>query len=367
MKIGVLLPQSKMYPLLAKDFLDGLRFGLQQKNLDSSVEIIFYDTMDGSKLAHIQSGLQKLFLQDGVHLTIAFLGWDIVDQLKEVIGAYKKPCLVFNMGAKIASLSNELETANFFNRSSDLWKSLYKSGKWSAENLGKKLAVGAYFYEAGFDINNAFISGFEAAGGTVEVFHIAPSNPLPNDYEILMEKAKEVNAEVIFAAYSERDAVQFFNKYNALGSELPVMCVSTMLMESILDKLESRPDRIFSCGSWFESDPSEIGSKYENETGEKFTILNKMGCEAAEDLSWVLQNEELKIGNGPAISNHLTKRKRAVENDRIVCTRWSQEQGNWELILAENLDGSDAEELKDFSEKSALTGVSGWKQTYLVS
>lgn len=95
-KIGVLLPQSKAYPKIAKDFMKGLRLALND-SVDLKIEGIGFSNDSKS----IINSIEKLINQEGVELLTGLLGHYELDDICNYIENIEETLIFADMGAAI--------------------------------------------------------------------------------------------------------------------------------------------------------------------------------------------------------------------------------------------------------------------------
>ena len=73
MKIGVLLPTSKLYPTLMVDFAAGLRMASAEFKSEDEIELVFESIHQGTDKNLILNGINKLVIQHQTEVNIPFL------------------------------------------------------------------------------------------------------------------------------------------------------------------------------------------------------------------------------------------------------------------------------------------------------
>ena len=180
MKLGILLPTSKLYPSLQIDFTAGIRMAIAEFGLEEEIEFVFESIHQGTDKNLILNSVNKLVLQHQTDVNILFSNFLLMEDISSSLNALEKPLILTNMGGNLPSY---LEPGEFiFTNSFGLWESAFLSAKWAVNKFGKKTAHGSYFYEAGYNMYSAFCKGLEEAQGEVVFNQISEFNPDPNDF-----------------------------------------------------------------------------------------------------------------------------------------------------------------------------------------
>lgn len=287
MKIGLALPNSSMYPMLAKDFVTGVRHASSAFE-DSDVRLLIEGIGSASDQGVIESALNKLVLQEDCDAIILFANNFMLEQILPKVNGFKVPTIVTNMGG---NMINHFGTSEYvFTNSFGLWESAHMAAYFGYQNFGRKMAHGAHFYEAGYRLYESFFMGLEQIRGEVVYNLISKFEPDPNDFETLIYNTAKNEADFIFALYSDRDAVSFLNKLSNLEENgvHPIVASGVMLDKEILEKVNGTPKNFFNLTSWHPSLSSEqnraVCSEFEEQTGSVMNYFSLLGYECGGSL-----------------------------------------------------------------------------------
>jgi branched-chain amino acid transport system substrate-binding protein len=251
LKIGILLPISRIYPLLGENLLAGLSlyFDLhQKKNRNYQVQLI----PEKIGMAH-GSTYQKacrLVRDAQVHLVVGVISSETAAQLRNLFYENRIPLIVSNAGANAVSTSDH--NPYVFYNSLSYWHANWAAGAWAAQELGKKAVVATSFYDSGYDALNAFRLGFEAAGG--EIARVAVTHGPGQDKELssLPDLIRQARPDFMYALYGGKMAEDFCQAFSesGLNRSIPLACSGFMVEDSILPQLGTEVLDVKSVFSW---------------------------------------------------------------------------------------------------------------------
>jgi branched-chain amino acid transport system substrate-binding protein len=295
MKLGLLLPTSKMYPTLMIDFSAGVRMAISEFGMENEIELIFESIHQGTDKNLVLNSVNKLVLQHQTEVNILFSNFLLMEDIASSINALQRPTLLTNIGANIPNLfdSGDYILSNSF----CLWESAHLAGKWGTKKFGKKSAHGSYFYEAGYNLYGSFCRGIAEENGEIIFNQISDFNPDPNDYQNFMKQMTVETPDFLYMLYSERDAVNFLNNLSKSPENgmYPIVTSGVLLNDEVLNKVEDTPKNIYNVTSWDVSDTSdnnkEFVSTYKNQTGNAPNHFALLGYECAAAILSAMQEE----------------------------------------------------------------------------
>lgn len=284
MKIGILLPTSKLYPSLMMDFAAGLRLALFESQLENEVELVFESVNHTTDRNQVMNVMNKMVLQHLTDVNILFINYLLLDDIAESINALGRPTIVTNMGG---NLPYTLQHGEFiFINDFDLCRSAFLSARWGVQKFGKKVAHGSYFYEAGYGMYNTFMKGLNHAEGEIIFNQISELNPDPNDFSSFMLQMKAETPDFLYMLYSERDAVDFLNKLNQSeeNGQYPIVTSGVLLNDEVLEKVTGNPKGIYNFATWDVSETSDANKKfvenYKEQTGKSPNYFSLLAYES---------------------------------------------------------------------------------------
>ncbi len=296
MKIGILLPTSKLYPSLMVDFAAGARMALAQFDLSNDVEFVFESIQQGTDKNIVLNAVNKLVLQHQTDVNILFSNYLIMEDIASSLNALQTPLIVTNMGGNPPVL---FDTGEYlFLNSFGLWESAIKSAQWAVEKFGPKVAHGSYFYEAGYGIYSSFCKGLQDAGGEIIFNQVSEFNPNPDDFSIFEKQMDVETPNFLYMLYSERDAVGFLNKFNSspMNGKYPVVTSGVLISDEILEKVNGIIKDVYNISSWDDSDdhPENIlfKEKFESLNGKKPNYFALLGYECVGLVGAAMNNEK---------------------------------------------------------------------------
>ncbi|NHN28094.1 ABC transporter substrate-binding protein [Flavobacterium jejuense] len=288
MKLGLLLPTSKIYPTLSIDFMSGLRLAFKEQKSED-IEILYQGIENGGNKDLITNELNKMVLQNQVDLNIVFANPIFTDEIANTTKALQRPVIITNMGANLPIF--KINSPYVLINSLNLWESAFSAASFGIKKFGKKVAHGSYFYEAGYQLYQSFVDGVIKNEGEIVFNQIADFNPDPNDFSTFMKKVREENPDFLYLLYSERDAISFLNKLvqSSENGLFPIVTSGVMLNEEIVSNVDGLPKNIFNVCSWDKSLKNHINDKFTSElkefTGKEANYFSLLGYECGMSIA----------------------------------------------------------------------------------
>ena len=163
MKIGIVLPQSTLYPLIGHQFTNGLRSCAALLEIpDIEIEFVIKDAGLGDDRS-ISEAANMLILQDQVDVITGLITNEAFGENRNLFHQTQVPVIAANLGAKVQH--GEEPSPYMFCTSLNLWQSCYFLGKWAVETYGKKTVLASSFYDGGYSMGFGFSEGFMGEGG----------------------------------------------------------------------------------------------------------------------------------------------------------------------------------------------------------
>lgn len=197
-KIGTLIPHSKSYPAMGKDFVNGLKLGVKNANFDCS--FIVEGIGLGADEKVIIDKAQKLTIQDDVSIITGLLGHIGIEELQEYVKNTEVMLLYSDLGATIPkSVKNNPWV---FCNSLELYLSAMLFGKNAVKWGYKNIALSSSYYDSGYGFTAALEKTLYQSGGAFSGHFTTPLHPRENESEIMSDFIKEVKPDAIFAFHS---------------------------------------------------------------------------------------------------------------------------------------------------------------------
>jgi hypothetical protein len=173
-KIGILLPQSKEYPKLAKEFLDGIKlyFSIHENNFScGKVELIVEDIGFGTERASLEK-TRKLLTLDEVTIIAGLMEFNTAIKIGEVAEIMDVPVLIGGLGETKIDVSKVPD--NLYFHSFMLWQSLFELGKYVGKHFPEDhLSVITSLFDVGYDSYRAFFLGLKSSASTEHTLFIS--------------------------------------------------------------------------------------------------------------------------------------------------------------------------------------------------
>jgi branched-chain amino acid transport system substrate-binding protein len=233
LRVGLLLPQSQIYPAIGANFRAGMDLFLAQRSsADRPISLIAHEYGTTPSVAIEQA--RELISTDQVELIVGSLSSGIAATLHPLLHERGMPLLVSNIGANMSR--DDRYSPYIIRNSFSYWQSSWALGRWAAGNLGKQAFVASSFYDSGYDSLYAFQLGFESAGGAITSTKVTHLPTDPGELHTLMAAIQQAQPDLVFAAYSGSQANDFVRAYadSGLSAHIPLLGSGFLVDESLL-------------------------------------------------------------------------------------------------------------------------------------
>lgn len=310
LKIGVLLPASGNYPGLSQSLLTGMQlyFDLVEPQPGGRpIQLIPQDNHLGFSLLETQKFLEE----DGLKLVTGIVNPRQIPLLHGLFEQHEAFFVATHAGENL--WRPEANSANVFHVTLQYWQANWALGYWAATNLGRKALLVSSFYESGFDARYAFQLGFEAGGGEISrvVLTHLPGDPAEFDITSLAQAVDAASPDLIYAAYSGPEAVEFTQAYAASGlaARVPLVGSSFLTEESLLEAQGAAALGIKTAGAWASNlearETRAFVTVYQAQTGQPPGPFALLGFEAARVMAGALRASGGEIENNAAFRKAL--------------------------------------------------------------
>ena len=213
-KLGILLPYSKVYQQLGEDITSGMVLYFESVGFKAggrSITMIREDEEVDPQVA-LRKG-RKLIENDNVDILAGLVASPAAVALRDTVHNSKTLLVIANAGANVVTRARR--SPYIFRASFSNWQTSYPIGKWFYDNVARSCLVGAADYAAGHEDIDAFKQSYLAAGGKV-VAEVYP--PLNNtDYGPYITQMQKAKPEAIFVFFAGSDAARFVIQATAFG------------------------------------------------------------------------------------------------------------------------------------------------------
>jgi len=317
-KIGVLLPYSKAYPKMGKDFMNGLNLIFSRReDIQLNVEGIGI----GNDPKGIINSCQKLINQESVDIITGLLGHWGISEICDFVEGMDETMIYSDLGATIPlSLKNR---KGIYCNSLELSKSIAELGGYFVKNGIKDIATSTCYYEAGYDFIEAMERGIHLSTDTEFAGHfITPLHPRENEADLMAKFVEDTNPDVIFGFHNSIYAQEHasYLKKNSVHKSIPMYTTPFSVEENIWTEHGDLLDGIQCVSSWFPELETPQNSTfielYKKEFGKPPSIFALLGYENGLliDRFFVNSNSkttkltDLKGPRGKLTINHETNR-----------------------------------------------------------
>lgn len=358
--IGVLLPQSKAYPKIAKDFVRGLRLAVKD-SVELKIEGIGYS--NDPKI--IINSIQKLVNQDDVALLTGLLGHFGIEEICNYVEEIEETLIYADIGATMPPNLNNRK--GIICNSLGLVDSIHKLGKHLVSKGNTSIGVSTCYNDAGYDFIKSLENSIYDLGGQFSGHFITPLHPRENEAELMSNFTKEANHNAIFCSHNgifAKEHATFLNE-NKIHKNTPIYGTQFSFSDDIIDQYADEFDGIKIISSWLPSLNNEENHKFVQDYSTKHdnipSVFSLLGYENGLIINHQLQQNKEKdsalIGPRGSLS---TKNK----NNRITSPSYLWEikhdkKGNYQF-LKEIKESSKLEE-----NVSNSSSINGWYNAYL--
>lgn len=374
--IGVLLPHSKTYPTMGKEYLNGLKLGLgsSKSNCAFSIEGIGV----GGDEKDLIDKAQKMVMQDDVQVITGLLGHVGIEKLVEYVKSMEVVLLYSDLGATIPLLTQHNEWS--FCNSFELYKSAMLFGKYAPIWGYNNIAISSCYYDSGYGMISALEKTLYEAGGSFSGHFITPLHPRENEKDLMSEFVEAIKPDALYTIHSgvfAKEHVSFLAK-NKIEEKQPVFSCPFGVDLNLINENKQSLVGSKCISPWFIEEERQSNSVfielYFETYGKLPTPFALLGYENGLALNagmGILENENLDI-------NHLknTLLKINIEGPRgeiefvPVLNRTSYKQYLWEITENKREYKKEKRNKIDLElEGTILTSLTkqngGWTNAYL--
>jgi branched-chain amino acid transport system substrate-binding protein len=216
LRVGVLLPQSQLYPMIGANFRAGMELYQAQSRGSQLSRPLTLQVQEYGMLPSVAlEQAQALIANQQVDMIVGSLSSGTAATLHPLLHERQMPLLVSNIGANLSR--TDRQSPYIVRNSFSYWQSSWALGRWAAGNLGRRAFVASSFYDSGYDSLYAFQLGFESAGGAIQSTRVTHRPADTSSLEALMGDIRRARPDLVFAAYSGPQASDFVRAYAQAG------------------------------------------------------------------------------------------------------------------------------------------------------
>ncbi len=312
LKIGVLLPYSKVYALLGEGITNGMNLYFESIGnaiAGRKIELIKEDEENDPQVSLRKA--RKLIEQDKVDLMTGLVSSAVAYAVRDLVHQNKKILVISNAGAN--DLCRKLKSPYVFRVSFSNWQPNYPMGEWIAKNVSKKIFVSGPDYAAGKEQIGAFKESFLAAGGTL-LGELYP--PFPNtDYGPFLTKIADAKPEASYSFYSGSDAVAFVKQFDEYGLKKSVKLTGSgfMVDNDVLPAQGKSALGAITGLHWADTLDNPENKKFMEDYQKKFNALPTSFSVQGFDAARVIHESLQKLNGDTSDSDKIAKAMETVK------------------------------------------------------
>lgn len=207
-KIGVLLPISEYYTVLASDFLNGLKWSFSTNDLP--IPTLLFEGIGIGTNDNILRTAEKMIIQEEVDVAVGFCGINHLEKLSGLFKAYQKSFIHTDMGANIYDPT--LKNDYLIHQTLNMWEAMYYAGNYAVENIGRNVSTTASFYEAGYQLFYAFFNGVTQNGGNIVHNHVVGADYKNYDFGRMITDVRNTSPDVALNLFSYKEGEIAYQK-----------------------------------------------------------------------------------------------------------------------------------------------------------
>ncbi len=249
--IGVLLPESTLYPGMGKSWIAGAQLILDQgDSFAGHCRIILVPEDTGFTTGTAIGAIKKL-IKDRIKIITGMISPCMASGLQNLFDKNQVFLIMGSLGANVSP--PVLNSPFIFRHTLNTWQGAWAMGEWAARELGSRGMIISSFYESGFDTLQAFRSGFEFGNGDILESFVTDA-PIGGAGQLkhALDKIRKKKPDLVFAAFSGKPAAQFLKAYADYGLAEMIPLIGTgMMTDSVLLKSGTYPPvNILTPSAW---------------------------------------------------------------------------------------------------------------------
>ncbi|MES2611706.1 MAG: ABC transporter substrate-binding protein [Pseudomonadota bacterium] len=254
LRVGMLLPEGRVYPLLGAQLMAGAQAFAQQQA--SGPQLRFTPIAYGSRSSQAQRAAEELLATGQVDVLAGFVDTGtLAAPWEPLLERYQVPLLVGDTGAN--ALNPQARSPWVMHNSLGYWQAAWAAGRWAAKALGPRAIVAVGPADSGFDHLPAFERGFSSAGGRVQTTVFTRAADGTSQLDALARLVSQTRPDLVYALDSgvRADAFQQFWSRSDVAGHVPLVA-GGMLAETMAAASRAQPfglgARIWATRPWQE-------------------------------------------------------------------------------------------------------------------
>lgn len=310
MKIGILLPQSKQYPSLDRDFMRGMKLN------DLNVKFFIESIGIGADEKIIIEKMQKLSLQEDISIFIGFLGHRNIQSVYDYASNHNLFLLATDMGSTLPYALPKKQ--GVYINSFGIAESSYHLGAYFASQNYKNIATSSSYYDSGYGINQAIEMALYQNDSQFSGHYITPLNPRENEADCMQETLAPLKPDAIFAFHSgiyAEEHASYLTK-NKLTQDYPFYFTYFSISDKIKEENREALKNTMIVSSWSDSLRSKKNLSFVEKHKAIFhqapNIFGLLGYETGMILENLLKDND----SIPSLEQLIDKIEEALEGPR---------------------------------------------------
>lgn len=310
MKIGILLPQSKQYPSLDRDFMRGMKLN------DLNVKFFIESIGIGADEKIIIEKMQKLSLQEDISIFIGFLGHRNIQSVYDYASNHNLFLLATDMGSTLPYALPKKQ--GVYINSFGIAESSYHLGAYFASQNYKNIATSSSYYDSGYGINQAIEMALYQNDSQFSGHYITPLNPRENEADCMQETLAPLKPDAIFAFHSgiyAEEHASYLTK-NKLTQYYPFYFTYFSISDKIKEENREALQNTMIVSSWSDSLRSKKNLSFVEKHKAIFhqapNIFGLLGYETGMILENLLKDND----SIPSLEQLIDKMEEALEGPR---------------------------------------------------
>lgn len=281
------MPYSGVYPYYTQHIMAGLLCAVSEVNLKASdFEFVPAYTGQGSVKATVEAA-QKLVFFEGVDLLMGMINIKALDDLRPILENHQKMGLFFDFGELVPPADGF--GTHIINISANLWHAQYALGQWAVKEFGSNGQMVSPIYEAGFNLNLAFLEGAASAGANSLRNFVLPESHANKDVLNLESFFKTINEETpafVHSIFTGKLGNQFLAQWreSKFYDVIPLITVENMAYTDMLEDVQDVGLKFYSSSVWQKTSQSKENKtfvrSFEDLGKQQANIFGMMGYEA---------------------------------------------------------------------------------------
>ncbi|WP_443937126.1 ABC transporter substrate-binding protein [Pedobacter sp. MW01-1-1] len=377
LKVGFLMPYSGIYPYYAQHVMAGFFCAANTLKL-SQQDFAFIPVYVGQGDAKtVVEAIQKLVFFEGVDALTGMVNIKVLDQIQPILENHGKIGLFFDMGELVPP--DKGFGPNIGLISMNFWQAEFALGQWAVQEFGKDGQIVAPIYEAGFNLNAAFLAGAGSAGAERLNSLILPEAKANKDGLILddffaaLEKDTPNYVHAIFTGKLGNDfLVQWRN--SKFYDSVPLLLAENMTYEDMLEDVRHLGLTVYSSASWNRKTESrnnrDFVRTFEDFGKQQANVFGMMGYEIGLCLSSM--SSYLKKGDLQKAKQHLESQGLVGPRGQVLMQSHNQERPPIDIVKIQTNENNIHQTILTQSSAIAFNtstileeSLSGWQNPYL--